>query len=235
MTASDNGLLPQNAFELHIHTSEVSSCADADAATSVRRCVALGYAGMVVTDHISFDRAERKGIAHLPWKEQCAFWFRGYHAAKAAAPAGFVVLPGGEFSFPGCVNDYLVYGMEEDFLLRHKALKQCSFLQFCEIVQEAGLLLAQAHPFRFGTEVLHPDFLEAIEVYNGNSHHESNNAIAEAWARRWSLLPLSGSDWHGGDTGVGRLPGGVAFHSAVRDAHEMLRALRAKEYTLLKE
>ena len=235
MTMPLHGSLPANTFELHIHTSEVSSCAVANAVECVRRCVKLGYAGMVVTDHISCDRAVNKGIASLPWKEQCAFWFRGYFAAKAAAPAGFVVLPGAEFSFPGSINDYLLYGMEEDFLPRHKHIDKLTFLEFAEKVRKAGLLFAQAHPFRFGLELVHPDFLEGMEVYNGNAHHESNNPIAEAWARRWSLLPLSGSDWHGGDTGVGRMPGGVVFPYPVHTAGEMLQALRAREYTLLKE
>ncbi len=227
--------VPANAFELHIHTSEVSSCARASAVECVRYCVERGYAGMVVTDHISRDRAVKKGISSAPWAEQVAWFQRGYTAAKAAAPEGFIVLPGAEFCFAENDNDYLIYGMEEDFLLRNEGIDALTFKAFSKKIKEAGLLLSQAHPFRFGMTTIQPALLEGIEVYNGHSHHESNNPIAEAWARRWSLLPLSGSDYHGEDSADGMAPGGVAFHRKVQTPREMLLALRAGEYTLLKD
>ncbi|MDR3313314.1 MAG: PHP domain-containing protein [Oscillospiraceae bacterium] len=227
--------LPANAFELHCHTSEVSSCGKDPAEAVVRRCVELGYAGMVVTDHISRDRAVRKGIADLPWPEQVQHWLRGYYAAKAAAPVGFHVFPGAEFTLEESDNDYLVYGMEEDFLLHHEGIDTLALPEFSKTIRAAGLLLAQAHPFRTDMRIVKPNLLDGMEVYNGNANHESCNGIAAQWAQRWALLPLSGSDYHGGDSGAGRAPGGVVFRRPVQTPGALLAALRAGEYSLLKE
>jgi predicted metal-dependent phosphoesterase TrpH len=228
-------MLPANAFELHAHTSEVSPCGEFTAAEVVRNRVALGYAGMVITDHLSRKLAVRSGVAALPWPEQVAHWLRGYRAALAAAPKGFVILPGVEYCLEDSGNDYLVYGMEEDFLLHNEGLERLPFPAFSKKIKEAGLLLAQAHPFRIGMQLADPALLEGMEVYNGNAHHESSNSIAEQWAQRWALLPLSGSDYHGGDTDAGRAPGGVVFQRSIQTPKALLNALRAGKYSLLKE
>jgi predicted metal-dependent phosphoesterase TrpH len=218
-------------FETHIHTKEVSPCADCSAAEAVLRCVRLGYGGMAVTDHFAEDthRRQRK----TAWQERVSFFLSGYRAALAAAPGGFTVLLGMEVRFTGeGNNDYLVFGVHEGFLRSHRHFDRLGVARFGELAREQGLLVFQAHPFRVGMTITQPRHLDGVEVYNGNSHHESHNAIAAAWAQACGLKAIAGSDYHGGDTGDGMAPGGVELCEPVRDNADFVRALRDGTYKL---
>ncbi|MCL1951251.1 MAG: PHP domain-containing protein [Oscillospiraceae bacterium] len=221
-------------IEMHIHTSEVSPCAQCSAAEAVRRCVSKGYDGMVVTDHCNED-ASRAILGELaPWPARVEGFLRGYEAAKEAAPAGFLVLLGMELRFMGRgSSEYLVYGFDEQFLYDNEGIDRLDIQRFSQIARENGLLVVQAHPFRWGMTITRASFLDGMEVYNGNAHHQSHNDFAALWARRHGLLPLSGSDYHGGDTGDGVAPGGIRLREPVRDAKELVKAIRERRYTVL--
>jgi len=219
-------------LETHIHTSEVSSCSLVNAAGAVSRCVRLGYQGMVVTDHFSADSYPRRG--NIPWRKRVEYFLSGYHAAKRAAPEGFVVILGMELRFAHeNSNDYLVYGMDEEFLHKHKDFDQLGVRKFGAFARKHDLLFVQAHPFRYGMVVTRPEYLQAVEIYNGHAGHEENNTMAEAWCKLHGLIPLSGSDHHGGSSGDGVKPGGIVLSSPVKDGTELVRAIRAGEYELL--
>ena len=224
-------------LETHIHTSEHSACSEVDAAGAVARCVALGYDGMVVTNHFCNDGYfDGKYPKRKPsWKKRIDRFMRGHYAALEAAPEEFVVLLGMELRFAHeNDNDYLIYGLDEDFLYAHENFDQLGIKKFGQFAREHGLLVVHAHPFRFGMTVTRPQYLDAIEIYNGHSNHASHDDLAAAWCALHGLIPLSGSDFHGGDTGDGKNPGGILLSRPVKDSKELVRAVRAGEYTLLK-
>ena len=221
-------------LEMHIHTSEVSPCADCTAAEAVRRCISRGYDGMVVTDHFNEDasRAMMKELA--TWQARVDFFLRGYRAAKEAAPAGFMVLLGMELRFMGQgINEYLVYGFDEQFLYDNEGIDRLDIKRFSELARMSGFLLAQAHPFRWGMALTPAKLLDGMEVYNGNSHHASHNDFAALWARKHGLLAIAGSDYHGGDTGDGMAPGGIRLREPVREVKELVKAVKNRQYTVL--
>jgi len=221
-------------IEMHIHTSEVSPCAQCTAAEAVRRCISMGYGGMAVTDHFNED-ASRAIMGNLAgWGARVDHFLRGYRAAKAAAPAGFLVLLGMELRFmEKGINEYLVYGFDEQFLYENEGIDRLDIKEFSRIAREKGFLLVQAHPFRWGMALTRSSLLDGLEVYNGNSHHQSHNDFAALWARRHGLLPLSGSDYHGGDTGDGMALGGVRLREPVTDEKGLVRAIQERRYTVL--
>jgi len=221
-------------IEMHIHTSEVSPCADCTAAEAVRRCVAKGYDAMVVTNHFNED-ASRAVMGHLAdWPARVDHFLRGYKAARAAAPAGFLVLLGMELRFmERGVSEYLVYGFDEKFLYDNEGIDRLDIQRFSQIARKNGLLVAQAHPFRWGMTLTRAEFLDGMEIYNGNAHHESHNDFAALWARKHGLLPLSGSDYHGGDTGDGVAPGGIRLREPVKNERELVKAIKERRYTVL--
>ena len=158
----------------------------------------------------------------------------GYYKACEAAPERFTVLLGMELRFfHENENDYLVYGLDEEFLYKHKDFDQLGIRKFGEFARKHGLLVAQAHPFRYGMTVTRPEYLDAVEVYNGHAGHEANNVMAAHWAQLHGLIPLSGSDYHGGNSGDGVKPGGIVLQSPVNDSTQLVRAIRAGEYELL--
>ena len=219
---------------MHIHTSEVSPCADCTAAEAVRRCISKGYDGMVVTDHFNEDASRAKMGELAPWRARVDNFLRGYRVAKAAAPAGFLVLLGMELRFMGRgSSEYLVYGFDEKFLYENEGIDRLDIQRFSEIARKNGFLLAQAHPFRWGMTLTKTELLDGMEVYNGNAHHQSHNEFAALWARKFGLLPLSGSDYHGGDTGDGVVPGGIRLRESVRSEKELVQAVRERRYTVL--
>jgi len=223
-------------IEMHIHTSEVSPCARCTAAEAVRRCISKGYDGMVVTDHFNEDasRATMKTKELAPWQARVDFFLRGHRAAVAAAPAGFAVLLGMELRFmEQGINEYLVYGFDEQFLYGNEGIDRLDIKKFSDIARMSGFLLAQAHPFRWGMALTPAKLLDGLEVYNGNSHHASHNDFAALWARRHGLLPLSGSDYHGGDTDHGMAPGGIRLREPVRNEKELVKAVKERRYTML--
>ena len=226
-------------IEMHIHTSEVSPCAHCTAAEAVRRCISKGYDGMVVTDHFNEDASLAMMGDPLrklaPWEARVDHFLRGYRAAKEAAPPGFLVLLGMELRFMGQgIDEYLVYGFDEQFLYDNEGLDRLDLIRFNNIAEEHGLLVVQAHPFRWGMSLTPAHWLDGIEVYNGNSHHQSHNDFAAQWARKHGLLPLSGSDHHGGDTDVGMAPGGLRLREPVRDVKALVQAVKEQRYTVMR-
>ena len=225
-------------IEMHVHTSEVSPCAQCTAAEAVRRCISKGYDGMVVTDHFNEDASwamMKDPLKELaPWPARVDFFLRGYRAAKEAAPAGFLVLLGMELRFMGQgINEYLVYGFDEDFLYDNEGIDRMDIKRFSEMARMSGFLLTQAHPFRWGMSLTPAKLLDGLEVYNGNSHHASHNDFAALWARKHGLLALSGSDYHGGDTGDGMALGGIRLREPIRDAQGLVKAVKERRYTVL--
>jgi len=221
-------------LEMHIHTSEGSPCAQCTAAEAVRRCISKGFDGMVVTNHFNEDASRVFAGEFADWSARVKGFLRGYELAKAAAPAGFLVLPGMELRFTGQgISEYLVYGIDEKFLLENEGFDRLDIRRFSELARENGLLVAQAHPFRWGMTLIRAEWLDGMEVYNGHAIHKSHNDFAALWARKHGLLPLSGSDYHGGNTGDGVAPGGIRLREPVRDGKELVKAIRERRYTIL--
>jgi len=190
-------------FETHCHTGEVSACGQVPAAEMVALYRAAGYSGMCITDHINpwtFPETLTN------WEEKARYFLQGYRNAKAAAGDDFDVLLGAEFHFYENNNDYLVYGLTEDFVEKEldNDILDWGIRRFSDFCRANGLLLIQAHPFRNGMQINGPDRVDGIEVLNCHPRHDSRNFIAELWANRFGLFKTSGSDAHQpGDVGTG--------------------------------
>ena len=211
-------------FETHCHTSESSACGEIQAREVVDRYMEAGYDGLVITDHFNvWNVLERPEAAGKPWSEQVHRAFLGYRNAKEAAGDRLTVLCASELRFRENENDYLVYGMTEEFLAAHPDIFDWGIREFSRVSRIEGFLLAQAHPFRNGMQVVSPSLLDMIEVFNGHPGHDSRNSIAQAWARLHGLPGISGSDCHFASA-VGR--GGVLLSEKPADMAALIRLLR---------
>ena len=132
------------------------------------------------------------------------------------------VLLGMEITFEESYNDYLVYGIDEQFLFSHPNLYKKSLKEFRKIADKYGLFVAQAHPFRPYMKEVKPKFLDGMEVFNGNPRHDSHNDMAEAYAQKKKLRPLSGSDFHHMDD-LAR--GGIILDEFVTTSEELAEYL----------
>lgn len=208
-------------FETHYHTPNTSYCGHIGPKDALPKYRELGYRGVVVTDHYYKDWFEDKG--NLSWKQKIDLWLAGYRAAAALAERnGLTVILGMELRFTDSWNDYLVYGIDEDFLTRNPELYHMTPAEFRRFSDENGLFFAQAHPFRSNCSPQDPACLHGVEIFNGNLRHDSRNEEAEAFARDHQLLALSGSDFHEWED-LGR--GGMIFSKCPSDSKELAALL----------
>lgn len=220
--------------ELHLHSAEVSDCGRVFSKEIADTYAAHGYSTVVLTNHMSqYTYSSKRNGARpdMTWDEKVDFYLNGYRALTEAAAGRFNVLLGMELRFYDSFNDYLVYGVTEDFLRSNgdlMALKSVKALR--PILDANGLLLYQAHPFRNGMQVTNPVFLDGIEVYNGHLDHDSRNDIAVMWADKFGLKRTSGSDFH---YPTQEPNAGILTDFEIKDNETLVSTLKNGNFTLL--
>lgn len=212
-------------YDTHVHTSEISFCGKVNAKKLVRLYHKAGYHGLVITDHYCREYFEYLGP--LKWEEKISLFLKGYHIAlDEGMKLGMKILLGIEIRFDENFNDYLVYGLDEDFLYRNQKLYKLNLETFFKLTQNTSLCIYQAHPFRMYITQADPQYLHGIEVYNGNPRHNSNNQLAYEYAKRHGLKMISGSDFHQVED-LAR--GGIALAKAPSSSEELAQILMEEE------
>ncbi len=184
-------------IDLHVHTSEVSSCGKVPAAEMVRLYSDAGYDAIVITDHLIAGKN-----ADMPMAERVDWYLSGWRAARAEGEKlGLTVLQGAEARCADGTEDYLLFGVRPDDIAWLMTLLESGVpeKELYRAVHETGrILLIQAHPFREGLRQMPLDQLDGIEVYNGHPGHESHNELALALASQGGpdFIMTSGSDAH---------------------------------------
>lgn len=213
-------------FDMHVHTSDTSFCAKQKAKDVCSEYKRLGYDGIVITDHVNAHTFE--SVLNLPWEQQADKFLKGYREAKKYETENFKVLLGMEMRCTESKNDYLVYGIDENFIYTHENLQLTpSFSAFKKIANEYGLIIFEAHPFRRKMTIIDPSLVDGIEVYNANPDHDSNNDLAFIWAKKHCLKVISGTDYHGK---FGNFTGGVYFEKKPQNEKELLTLLKENKY-----
>lgn len=217
-------------LELHCHSRDVSTCASVDADTIVQKYKQAGYSGVVLVNHLSVYSFGH--MKEASWEDKVEYYINGYRKLKIAAEGNdFDVLFGAEVRFHENANDYLVFGMNEEFLRSCGEVFSMGIGGFSKLAREAGMLVVQAHPFRFGMTVTNPAHLDGIEVYNGHWGHNSNNDIAAHWAEQYNMIKTSGSDFHDANQPISA---GIITEERITDNTDLIAALRLGEYELIK-
>ena len=223
-------------FELHAHTSECDLAAHASGAELVRLYHAAGYSGMVITDHYfaTFYKWFADELAGKTHREIMARRLKGYYAAREEGEKlGFTVLPGAEVRFdksPYGINDFLVFGCDEEFFLTAPRLNNLTSLEELNAVLPENACVVLAHPFRVNMTVIDPAPLFGIEAHNGLTE-PYRNAMAEDYARHFGKSVTSGSDCHHPDHAC---KGGIETPCIIRTPRDLTDVLRSGEYRLYK-
>ncbi len=214
--------------DLHCHTIIVSRCADLALEEMIENYIKKGYSTMVITDHFSHATFEIK--SELSWSEKCEFYLSGYRRAKEIADGRINVLLGMEYRNIYTANDYLVYGVTEEFIKKYNTSDDDNFTkmhlkEFTRLCHENGMLIYQAHPFRNGMTVIKPGRLDGIEAMNNHRGHDSRNDIALMWAKKYGCMVCGGSDCHHkGGEGVG----GIITETKITSNDKLIKALKGE-------
>lgn len=189
--------MKQYLYETHLHTKEASACSLSYGAEYIEPYVKAGYSGIFVTDH--FFGGNTSVPKDLDWETRINLFCKGYENAlkEAEKYKNFKVFFGFEQTFQG--DDYLIYGLDKDWLLVHPEVETMNHEELFMAVNCAHGLLVQAHPFRLRNYIqaihIHPRTIHAIETYNGgNEPHE--NKLASIYAEIYHFPETSGSDIH---------------------------------------
>ena len=221
-------------IELHLHSLGGSPCAKADADEIVKVYKKEGYDVLVLTNHISTT-----SYGYYPKEtdeEKAEYFLSLYHKLKAAAEKeNITVLLGAEVRVKDpedYFSEYLLYGITEDFIKRNPPL--CTFTQreLFKLADENGFLMVQSHPFRKGVKVGYYAYLHGAEVYNGHKSHEEHNEVSKAFAKSFSLIETSGTDYHE----QAHYPdGGIVTDKKVKTNEDLLAVLRSGNYKLIED
>lgn len=224
-------------YETHLHTTEVSACANNTGAEMAIATKKYGYTGIFVTDHhfggnTCIDRS-------LPWEEWVEAFCKGFENAwEEGQKIGLDVFFGYEAGFRG--TEFLIYGVDKEWMRAHPELRTCSVEEQYELVHQAGGFVIHAHPFReeaYIPEVrLYPDYVDGVEAINAthsNSRSYAHNDPAfddraVAYAREHHKPMSAGSDIHT----TSLFGGGVRFTKKIDAATDYLKLLNAGEYIL---
>lgn len=215
-------------YETHLHTSEASLCAQNSGAEYPAHYRALGYQGIIVTDH--FFNGNTTIPANLPWEERVRLFCMGYRNAREAGDRmGFQVFFGWESRYHW--DEYLVYGLSPEWLAAHPEIVTCDPPAQHRLVRAGGGVVVQAHPFRergYMSEIsLRPYDVDGVEVANAGND-PAQDALAFRYARRFDLPMTAGSDAHMFAHAARGRALGVAFDAPLADIGDYVRVLRER-------
>lgn len=216
-------------YETHLHTSEVSACANATGAAQARFYKSKGYTGIIVTDHFFNGNST---IPHdLSWEEKVECFCVGYeNAKKCGEEIGIDVFFGWEYSYKG--SDFLTYGLDKEWLMRNPVIMEMDVNSYCDYVRDNGGIIIHAHPFREASYIsmirLLPRKCDGVEIVNSN-RTELENRMAAVYAENYGLLPFAGSDNH---TAAQDRLNGVSFESPIEDMADFNDRIKNKKYRL---
>lgn len=205
-------------YETHCHTLPVSKCAKVSARDAVEFYKRIGYAGVFITNH--FIDSYQDIDPSLSYTEKLRYFFSGYEEAKRVGDEiGIDVFCGVEMGYGG--THFLVYGLDEAWYLAHPEMMDMPMSKRLNFLRDSGALVIQAHPCRESNGIDHirlfPRVIHGAEIYNAN-RTDFENAMAEAYAKNYGLIPFAGSDNHVGS--AQRKLGGMRLRTPVKDERE---------------
>lgn len=217
-------------IETHMHTNISSKCGWLNAEEACKAYTDAGYQGVAVTDHFNRTTVSYLGIDLLDKAHAMIDFFKGARAMQALAPNyGLSVYQCTELRFDGSENDYLIFGFEPGLFYDPDSIMKDGLEVFSARCREAGALIIQAHPFRPPCTPAPPELIDGVEVANLNLRHESNNALALAYAKKHNLLMTAGSDCHR-PYNVGKA--GILSPRLPKDSSDLADLIRSEQYYL---
>ena len=213
-------------YETHLHTSEVSRCARANAEEQLTYYKSLGYAGVFVTDH--FINGNSIVPHDIPYAERIEQFCIGYEKAKSLEKKyGIDVFFGFEYSYEG--TDFLIYGADKSWLLENADAYRLPVYEYLDYARSKGALVIHAHPIREANYIkmirLLPRNVDGVEAPNA-CRTEFENLMGKKYAEDYGLLNFAGSDNHVADKL--RHLAGIASETRFNDVSDMIEAVRAR-------
>ena len=180
-------------IDLHLHSSAISTCCKISLEDGLTLAKEMGMDGAVLTNHYVKNYVKDDDYAAFArrYMEECK------RAVTLGKALGMPVFWGIELTpeYNPKVH-LLIYGVGEDFLLRYPTLFDWDLPTIYQRVKEAGGILIQAHPFRYGEHLQELRYLDGVEV---NCHPGCADTYLERVYRiadENGLILTCGGDFH---------------------------------------
>lgn len=217
-------------YELHCHTKYGSrQCGRTEPKDIARLYKEAGYSGVVITDHYSpltFNLTH----GYFNPKKFISEYINPYYEMKKYEDENFSVMFGMELRHYGTGNDYLIYGVDPEWLREQGNLLALFEKDVYKLMHSQGYLVYQAHPFRPYITRCNPKYIDGIEIYNGKVPKSSNDK-AEKWAKETGKLMSSGSDFHVPNQ---LAKGGIITEKPIRNNADLLETLKSMDFKMIK-
>jgi len=215
-------------IETHTHTSETSPCSHINATELITEYKKKGYSTVIITDHFI-----EKNFLGLSQSDVQSRFLKGFDTALSCGKElGITVLLGAEIRFTNSKEDYLVYGIDRDFVCTYYAIykKDVRYLRNVLTMGREPFLIVQAHPGRPGHECKYPEYIDGIEVFNAMNNSEDMNDRAKDYCKQFNKLPFSGTDCHKKEVlGVA----GMNCNSPVTSTRDFVEMVSNRQYELI--
>ena len=215
-------------YEMHGHTKMVSQCGQMEPKDIIDTYKYSGYSGLVVTEHYS---PLTFGLnSYYKPQRLIEFYLSSYYEMKKYETDDFSVMFGMELRHYATGADYLIYGVDPEWLRQQGNLLAKFERQVYKMMHEQGYLVFQAHPFRPYILRCNPKYIDGIEIYNGKCDKKTNDK-ALAWAEKTGKLMVSGSDFHEGEQ-LAR--GGIITEKPIKNNADLLDVLKSQDFEMIK-
>ncbi|MBQ3038845.1 MAG: PHP domain-containing protein [Clostridia bacterium] len=209
--------------ELHAHTTPASSCSQITPEYMVEMYKNNGYTSVTITNHFVYDNNGSP-------TDKIKFYLDDFYKTKEIAQKdGINIILGAEIRFSENINDYLVYGIDENDLYKIEQLLGYGIDNFYKEFKNKRNIIIQAHPFRDNIVLANPQSIDGIEVFNMHPGHNSRIGFAAKHARDNNLIPICGSDYH--HFGHEALCS-IKTETPVKDSFELAQILNNTEYVM---
>lgn len=215
--------------ELHLHTSPASICAHTPPEEMIDQYIENGYSTVVITNHMSHALFDLVLPDVRDYREAADIYLEDYRRAKRHANGRITVLCGMELRVKQNFNDYLIYGIDERFIMDLGNVMDKKIEELYPMFHEHGALVFQAHPFRDCMTVTNPKYIDGIEAGNFCSTHDSRNDIAALWAKKFNMLTVYGTDYHSTDY---MCSAGILTDSPICCNSQLIETLKSGKFTV---
>ncbi len=215
--------------EMHLHSSEVSMCGRTTRKEQIDFYKRLGYNGVFFTDH--FWRGNCK-IRDVEWGQRVEIYKECHESAvEYGKSVGVDVFFG--FELAEGRSDFLIYGIDADFLFAHPELESMPIHELLDTFRANGGLVIQAHPFREAGWIkeitLYPKNVDGVETLNTHNLTERANKLAEVYAEAYDLIGIAGTDYH-----ADRMHSfcGLVFENAPSNERQIIDFIRSRNFSI---
>ena len=215
-------------IDLHAHSKGISRCCKANAETVISEAKANGIDGIVLTNH--FQKSYFKDSTEAEFVK--AYIDEYYKVKSLAEKNNFVCFFGIEVTMEKYPKVHmLIYGVEPSFLERNSGIYDLTQEELFNLVKKNNGIMVQAHPYRGGTTVLDPLYLDGVEISCHPLYKISYCQELIEYANQHSLCVTCGGDFHA-DTY--RPSCGMYVPESIKTEFELSEFIKNKKDTVIR-